>query len=206
MRRNFSADQRLRMELLNAPKFGNDHPLADGYAAMVARWFYDALGRHRNTRGGPYVPGFYSSTAHVGFGQHTGALPSGRLAGEPFAASLSPANGCDRSGTTAMLNSVSRIDPVLAPNGYALNLRFDPQSVAGDRGERILTALMKGFFNSGGMEMQLNVLDPDMLEEARLKPGAYPGLVVRVAGYCAYFDDLPDSVKREVIARTRLAV
>jgi formate C-acetyltransferase len=69
-----------------------------------------------------------------------------------------------------------------------------------------LTALAKGFFASGGMEIQLNVLDPATLEEARRKPGSHPGLVVRVAGYCAYFDDLPDSVKGEIIARTRLHV
>ncbi len=204
MHANFSSDPVLRTELLNAPKFGNDNRHTDGFAGTVAEIFYSALSRHRNTRGGPYVPGFYSSTSHVGFGRYTGALPGGRPAGEPFAASLSPANGRDRLGPTALLNSVSKIDPKLSPNGYALNLRFDPATVSGDRGVGILAALMKGFFGSGGMEMQINVLDPGMLEEARRNPGTHPGLVVRVAGYCAYFDDLPDSVKGEVIARTRL--
>ncbi len=204
MRTNFTSDPGMRAELLNAPKFGNDLELADEYAAMVVRIFHSALAQYRNSRGGPYVPGFYSSTSHVGFGHHTGALPGGRLEGEPFAASLDASHGRDRLGPTALLNSVSKVDSDLAPNGYALNLRFDPHTVAGERGLNILTALMRGFFASGGMEMQLNVLDPEALEEARRSPGSHPGLVVRVAGYCAYFDDLPDSVKREIIARTRI--
>ena len=204
MRANFASEPVMCAELRSAPKYGNDLELPDGYAAEVVRIFHSALARHCNTRGGPYVPGFYSSTSHVGFGRYTGALPGGRLAGEPFSASLDPSHGRDRLGPTALLNSVSRIDSSLAPNGYALNLRFDPRTVSGDRGLAILSALMKGFFSSGGMEMQFNVLDPETLEEARRRPGLYPGLVVRVAGYCAYFDDLPDSVKSEIIARTRL--
>jgi formate C-acetyltransferase len=87
-----------------------------------------------------------------------------------------------------------------------LNLRFDPSTLAGDRGVNILSALVKGFFDSGGMELQLNVLDPEMLEDALRNPGKYPGLVVRVSGYCAYFDDLPEAAKQEIIARTRLGV
>jgi pyruvate-formate lyase len=152
------------------------------------------------------VPGFYSVTCHVAFGHRVGALPSGRRAGEPFAASLGSSNGRDRLGPTALLNSVAHVDSTLAPNGYALNLRFDPHTLGGDRGVDILAALVKGFFDSGGMEMQLNVLDPEMLEDARRNPGKYPDLVVRVSGYCAYFDDLPDAAKQEIIARTRIEV
>lgn len=206
MRNNFSSSPQLMAELMKAPKFGNDHPLPDSYANLVVQIFHDALAKHRNTRGGPYVPGFYSSTCHVGFGKRTGALPSGRRAGKPFAASLGSVNGMDREGPTALLNSVAHIDARLSPNGYATNLRFDPNTVAGDRGLHILSSLVQGFFDSGGMEMQLNVLDPEMLQDARANPGKYPGLVVRVAGYCAYFDDLPDSVKQEIIERTRIAL
>ena len=105
---------------------------------------------------------------------------------------------------TALLNSVAKIDATLAMNGYALNLRFDKNTIEGEKGLRIMTALAKGFFKSGGMEMQLNVFDLDMLEDAKDNPGKYPGIVVRVAGYCAYFDDLPTNVKSEIINRTRL--
>ena len=204
LRNNFASYPEIRAELLRAPKYGNDHPLPDGYANKVVRIFHDALAKHRNTRGGPYVPGFYSVTCHVAFGRKVGALPSGRLTGEPFAASIGPANGKDRLGPTALLNSVARVDSSLSPNGYALNLRFDPQTLAGDRGVNVLVGLMKGFFGAGGLELQLNVLDPEMLEDARLHPGKYPELVVRVSGYCAYFDDLPDAAKLEIISRTRI--
>lgn len=204
LRDNFAGAAKIRAELGKAPKFGNDNELPDGYAQMVALLFHTALSRHKNTRGGPYVPGFYSSTCHVAFGMRTGALPSGRLSGEPFAPSLGAAHGADRQGATALLNSVARIDSRLSPNGYALNLRFDPGTVSGERGVAILESLMKGFFSSGGLEMQMNVLDATMLADARRNPGKYPGLVVRVAGYCAYFDDLPDRVKAEIITRTRL--
>jgi formate C-acetyltransferase len=204
MKADFKGHDKLRAELLNAPKFGNDMDMPDQYAAQVAKIYHDALTQYQNTRGGNYVPGYYSSTCHVGFGNRTEALPSGRKSGEPFAASLGCANGRDRRGVTALLNSVAKIDSTLAMNGYALNLRFDKNTLAGEKGLRVMTALTEGFFKSGGMEMQLNVLDPDMLMDAKNNPGKHPGIVVRVAGYCAYFDDLPINVKQEIIERTRL--
>ncbi len=206
LRTNFTRAPEMHAELSKAPKYGNDHQSPDRYADLVARIFHDALAKHTNTRGGQYVPGFYSVTCHVAFGQKVGALPSGRRAGEPFAASLGPSNGRDRLGPTALLKSVACVDSKLSPNGYALNLRFDPHTLAGDEGVNVLVGLVKGFFGSGGMEMQLNVLDPEMLEDARLHPGRYPELVVRVSGYCAYFDDLPDTAKLEIISRTRLGM
>jgi formate C-acetyltransferase len=204
LRSNFASAPQIHADLLQAPKYGNDHSMPDRYADSVARIFHEALAKHRNTRGGPYVPGFYSVTCHVAFGKKGGALPSGRRAGEPFAASLGPANGRDRLGPTALLRSVACVDSKLSPNGYALNLRFDPETLAGDRGVNVLVGLVRGFFGLGGMELQLNVLDPEMLEDARLHPGKYPELVVRVSGYCAYFDDLPEAAKREIISRTRI--
>ncbi len=204
LRVNFNGNPKMQAELSNAPKFGNDMDMPDQYANRVAKIYHDALAAYKNTRGGNYVPGYYSSTCHVGFGNRTEALPSGRKRGEPFAASLGCANGHDRRGVTALLNSVSKVDATLAMNGYALNLRFDKATLAGEKGVRVMTALTEGFFRSGGMEMQLNVMDPDMLLDAMDNPGQYPGIVVRVAGYCAYFDDLPSTVQAEIIDRTRL--
>lgn len=201
---NFSGYSTLLARLSSAPKFGNDNDQPDSYAEQVARIFHDALSRHTNSRGGPYIPGFYSSTCHVGFGNRTEALPSGRKKGEPFAASLGCCNGRDRQGPTALLNSVAKIDPTLTPNGYALNMRFDVPTLKGEKALDTMAAIAEGFFEQGGMEVQLNVLDPDVLMDAREHPGKYPGLVVRVAGYCAYFDDLPRSVKDEIISRTRI--
>jgi len=204
LRNNFQGREALRAELERAPKFGNDHGLPEAYANRVVRMFHDSLARFRNTRGGPYVPGFYSVTCHVAFGKKTGALPSGRRAGEPFASSMGAASHADRSGPTALLNSAGSLDSRLMPNGNALNLRFDPAQIDGEAGLRNLAALVRGYFEKGGMELQLNVLDPETLKDARAHPGKYPWLVVRVAGYCAYFDDLPDSSKKEIIERTRL--
>ena len=204
LKNNFNGEPGIQAALSEAPKFGNNHKLPDYFAGRVVSIFHDALAEYTGTRGGPYVPGFYSSTSHVAFGEKTGALPSGRRAGAPFAASLGAANGCDRLGPTALLNSVANIDSALAANGYAVNLRFDADTLAGRHGQDILTALVGGYFDSGGMELQFNILDPDQLEDAGRNPGKYPDLVVRVAGYCAYFDDLPDAVKQEIIGRTRL--
>jgi len=206
VRHDFRSNLSLQAELAAAPKYGNDHDLPDGYAAEVSGIFYHSLARHTNTRGGKYVAGFYSVTCHVAFGSLVGALPSGRRAGQPFAASLGASNGKDRLGVTALLNSAACVDPCHSPNGYALNLRFDPKVIEGSRGTDILAALLRGFFEKGGMEVQFNVHDPDMLEDAYRHPGKYPGLVVRVAGYCAYFDDLPVPSKLEIIQRTRLAL
>ncbi len=204
LRENFVQDAVMQAELKLAPKFGNDDPLPDGYAGRVADIFHQALSGQHNIRGGRYTPGYYTVTCHVAFGGQTGALPSGRPAGKPFAPGLGPANGCDRLGPTAIMNSTAKVDSRLAPNGYALNLRFDPATVSGERGTDVLMALTQGFFGSGGMEVQFNVLDPEMLKDARRHPGKYPGLVVRVSGYCAYFDDLPVAAKDEIIARTCL--
>ena len=206
LKADFRSYPELRAELISVPKYGNDHELPDGYAKRTAEIFYRALGRYKNTRGGNYVTGFYSVTCHVAFGGLVGALPSGRKAGEPFAASIGAGNGKDRLGPTALLNSAACIDPCLSPNGYALNLRFDPATLDGERGTAILAALVRGFFEKGGMEVQVNVLDHEMLEDAYRHPGKYPGLVVRVAGYCAYFDDLPQGAKLEIMQRTRLKV
>ncbi len=203
LRNDFKEKEELRAKLCNAPKFGNELELPDGYAARLVRMFHDSLARYTNTRGGAYVPGFYSVTSNVAFGKRTGALPSGRPAGAPFASSLGAAAHAARCGPTALLNSVASLESRLMPNGNALNLRFDPVSLEGEQGLRNLTGLVKGFFDQGGLELQLNVVDPETLRDARDHPGKYPELVVRVAGYCAYFDDLPEASKEEIIHRTR---
>ncbi|MBU1671505.1 MAG: formate acetyltransferase [Actinobacteria bacterium] len=206
LRSDFEGYESLRTALARAHKFGNDLALPDGYADLVVHMYHDSLARHTSLRGGDYVPGFYSVTCHVAFGEVTGALPSGRCAGEAFASGVGAACAADRGGPTALLNSVAAMDSSLMPNGNALNLRFDPADISGDRGLDVLSGLVRGFFEKGGMEVQLNVLDPDTLLDAKAHPGRYPELVVRVAGYCAYFDDLPEGAKDEIIRRTRLKV
>jgi formate C-acetyltransferase len=199
---DFKGHEALRGRLLRASKFGNDDPVADGYADQVIGIFADSLARYTNTRGGRYLAGFYSVTAHVAFGETTGALPSGRLAGRPLANGLSPAGGADRLGPTAALGSVANLDLVQrARNGINVNLKLDQSLLAGGSGRTALAGLVQGYFNRGGMQVQMNIIDPDLLEEARDHPERHPNLLVRVSGYSAYFNDLSPAMKQEIIDR-----
>jgi formate C-acetyltransferase len=184
------------------PRYGNDDAAADRYATMVSGVFSDVITARHNTRGGSYIAGFYTMTCHHAFGRRTGALPDGRRAGERLSNGLAPIDGADRHGPTALLNSAARLDSSALANGYALNVKFDPAAVAGERGEQLLSSLVRGFVDSGGMQVQINVVDAATLRAAQADPAAHPGLVVRVAGYCAYFADLRPEVQDEIIART----
>jgi len=201
-RSDFVGAEALRARLLRAPRFGNDDPVADRLVGRVMSLFADVLEAHTNTRGGDYAAGFYSVTAHHAFGEVVGALPSGRRAGEAFSSGLSPALGAERAGPTASLGSQTRLPLDRARNGVNYNLKLAPWVVAGDDGATRLRALVDGGFAAGCMQLQVNVLDPGILEEARDNPGKHPGLLVRVSGYSAYFDDLSPEMKQEIIDRT----
>ena len=203
LKRDFKGAGHVHGHLLKAPKFGNDDPAADRYVQFVMKVFANALGDYTNTRGGPYWAGFYSVTAHKAFGEVTGALPSGRPAGMPFASGLSPSNGQDRAGPTAALNSVAGLDlGVHAKNGIAVNIKMDSSSLAGEAGTKAIGDLIRGYFAKGGMQVQMNILDPETLRAAVHDPSSNPWLLVRVSGYSAYFNDLSPGMKQEIIERT----
>ncbi|TAL32954.1 MAG: formate acetyltransferase [Spirochaetes bacterium] len=198
-------DESMRTALKGIEKFGNDCEEADRWTRRVTERFAAALRSFgMNTRGGAYVMGLYSVTAHEYFGRITGALPHGRRKGEPFASGISPLNGADRKGPTAVLNSVNSLDHRAAANGVNFNLKFTPLSLRGEEGRRALGVLMGAYFRRGGMQAQVNVLDPEMLLDARNDPGKYPHLLVRVSGYSAYFNDLTPAMKDEIIRRSSL--
>jgi len=199
-------DDTLYADLRRLEKFGNDAPHTDRWTRYVVETFDRALKRHRNTRGGAYVTGLYSVTAHQAFGRSTGALPHGRRRGEAFASGIAPGNGLDRKGPTALLNSVNRLDFSRTANGINFNIKFDQHTLRGDTGRRALQSLIKTYFRRGGMQMQVNVLDPELLIRARNNPGAYPHLLVRVSGYSAYFNDLTPAMQAEIIQRRQLGV
>lgn len=203
LKADFRGHEALRAELAGRfPRYGNGDPEVDRCTQLAADAFADAVRAHRNTRGGRYVPGFYSMTCHHGFGRMTGALPDGRPAGRRLSNGLSPVDGADRSGPTALLRSAASLDSRKWANCAALNLKFDANAVRGEAGRRGLASLLKSYFAAGGMQVQINVLDAETLRRAKADPAAYPGLVVRVAGYCAYFNDLQPAVKDEIIERT----
>ncbi len=189
--------------LRNIEKFGNDCTAADRWTGFVVDAFVDCLGTFgNNTRGGPYTAGLYSVTAHTFFGGVTGALPHGRRRGQAFASGIAPLNGMDRNGPTALLNSVNRLDVTRSANGINFNLKFDPHTLRGRTGVTALGSLVKTYFRRGGMQVQVNVLDPAVLKQARDNPDLYPHLLVRVSGYSAYFNDLSPDMKDEIIRRS----
>ena len=203
LRDNFRGHEDLRVELATKlPRYGNGDPAADRMTQLAADAFADALWAHKNTRGGQYVPGFYSMTCHIGFGKVTGALPNGRAAYTRLSNGLAPVDGSERLGPTAVLRSAASLDSRKWMNCYALNLKFDKQIVQGETGRNALVNLFKHYFDSGGMQVQVNILDAQTLLAAKKDPSSYPGIVVRVAGYCAYFNDLQPDVQDEIIERT----
>jgi formate C-acetyltransferase len=199
---DFADKELLRARALKITAFGNDDPLVDDLANQVVELFDRCISQHTNTRGGRWMPGFYSMTCHQGFGKQMAAMPSGRLAGRPLADGLAPVDGSDRLGPTASLNSVAKFDHRRFGNGINLNVKFDTATVAGREGRETLEALIRGYFAQGGMQIQINVLDPDVLRAAMEDPENHRNLLVRVSGYCAHFVDLTPGMQQELIDRT----
>jgi formate C-acetyltransferase len=201
--RDFAGDEALARRLRDrVAKYGQDRGRAEGWARVVSDLFCDAVRRHRNPRGGPCVPGFWTMTTHVGFGRRLGALPSGRRAGAPLSDGISPANGCDADGPTASMLAAARASSPGVGNGLCLNEKLDPWYLRGEAGTRLLADLTRGYFAAGGMQVQYNVVDAAILLDAKAHPERHRDLVVRISGYSAYFNDLTEEMKDEIIART----
>ncbi len=201
--RNFDGREPLRQYLHNrCPKYGNDDPVADAVAAAVSAHFCNEVSARTCSRGGPFRPGFFSYGMHVLEGALLGATPDGRRSGEPISNSLSPSNGVERNGPTGVLNSVSRHDGGLISNGYALNVKLLPSLLQTAERRDKFGAMLRGYFDQGGMEVQFNVVDDETLRDAQRHPDRYRDLVVRVSGYSAFFTDLGPAIQNELIART----
>ena len=205
LKNDFTGEEKLRVEMLNLNKFGNDIKDVDAFSSWVADTFYDTFNGKVNTRGGQFVAGFYSTTTHYSFGMQTGALPCGRQKGQPFTSGIAPMNGSDKKGPTALFNSLTAIDYVRAHNGVNVNAKFDAATLKGEHGAALLQSLLLTYLKKGGMQIQLNVLDSKMLEDAKVYPENYSWLIVRVSGYSAYFNDLSPAMKDEIIQRSSLS-
>ena len=203
LKTNFRGHEPLRQMLrTKAPKFGRDDDAADALAKDVAETFCREVAERPAARGGVFRPSFFSYGMHVMEGSFIGATPDGRLAGAPVSNSLSPTNGADSRGPTAVFRSLAKIDHTLISNGCALNVRLRPSLVAGAERIEKLAQLVRGYFAMGGMEVQFNVVDTQTLRDAQAHPENHRGLVVRVSGYSAYFTDLGTAIQNEIIART----
>ena len=197
------SDEVVRTRLKGIDKFGNDIPKADAWMKWVGDHYSDsihALGK--NTRGGQYLAGVYSNTSHTHFGGLINATPNGRRAGETFASGFAPENGADKRGSTALINSMNRIDFKKFANGINFNIKLDASSYECDDGKSALGSMYKVYFKRHGMQVQANMLDPKILIEARDNPELHPNLLIRVSGYSAYFNDLSPEMQDEVISRS----
>ena len=202
VRNNFNGREDIRQLILNkAPRYGRDDESANKYARLAANIYSDEVTKHKNPRGGNYIPGFYSVTAHIAFGKYVSCLPSGRLSGMPLSNGISPSAESSDRGPTAFLNSVSSVDFTQAANGVNLQMRLDPVIINNKQGFELFDLLVNGYFKKGGMQVQFNALTPEMLKNAQANPAEYRWLAVRVAGYCAYFADLSTEAQDEIITR-----
>jgi formate C-acetyltransferase len=200
---DFEGCEDLRQMLINrAPKFGNDNDYADEIAREAALIYCRQVDRYTNPRGGKFQPGLYPASANVPLGAVVTATPDGRRAWTPLADGVSPVSGCDTCGPTAAVLSVAKLDHEIASNGTLLNQKFHPSAIEGEKGLENLKAVTETFFQNGGFHVQYNVISRETLEDAQANPEKYKGLVVRVAGYSAFFTALDKSLQDDIIART----
>jgi formate C-acetyltransferase len=199
---NYEGHDELRAALIyDTPKYGNDNEEADRHATWVFDAFYEAVNGRKSPRGATYRINMLPTTSHVYFGKVVGATPDGRLAHEPLSEGISPFQGMDRKGPTAVLNSALKIDH-LKTGGTLLNQKFTPDFFRDESSIRKLTQLIRGYFRMDGHHIQFNVVSADTLREAQKHPEKYQDLIVRVAGYSDYFNDLGPELQEEIIRRT----
>lgn len=193
----------IRQMLLNrAPKYGNDVDYADLLARESAMIYCKEVDKYHNPRGGQFQPGLYPASANVPMGAAVMATPDGRKAHTPLADGVSPSGGLDQSGPTASALSVAKLDHAEASNGTLLNMKFHPNAVKDERGLENLIAVTETLFTHGGSHVQYNVVGKETLLDAQKNPEEYRGLVVRVAGYSAFFTALDSRIQNDIIART----
>jgi trans-4-hydroxy-L-proline dehydratase len=202
MNKNFEGFDDLKNMLLNeTPKYGNDNDYADEVLKEVFEIYFSAIDGRPNTKGGHFRINLLPTTSHVYFGNITGATPDGRLAGLPVSEGISPVQGADVNGPTAVLKSAAKIDH-LRTGGTLLNQKFSPQIFEGEDSINKIVSLIRSYFKMDGHHIQFNVVDAETLREAQKHPENYRDLIVRVAGYSDYFVDLTPELQEEIIRRT----
>ncbi len=202
LKSDFKNNKQLRYDLLyNTPKYGNDSDEADFRLQEVFEIYYDAVNGQPNARGGVHRINLLPTTCHVYFGSVIGALPDGRKAGIPLSEGISPVQGADTHGPTAAILSASKIDH-LKTGGTLLNQKFTPEFFEDDEAITKITKLIRSYFRLDGHHIQFNVVSADTLRDAQQHPGNYRDLIVRVAGYSDYFNDLGTDLQDEIIRRT----
>ena len=199
---DFVGYENFRNELLNnTPKYGNDNDYADDLLKQVFEYYFNAVDGRGSPRGATYRINLLPTTSHIYFGSVIGALPDGRKSGEPLSEGISPVQGADRHGPTAVLKSAAKIDQ-LRTGGTLLNQKFAPSFFDSEEGMEKITHLIRSYFRMNGHHIQFNVVTAETLLEAQKEPEKHADLIVRVAGYSDYFNELGKDLQDEIIRRT----
>jgi len=202
LKNNYVEYEKFRQIFINkTPKYGNDDDYADDIMKIVFETFFNFIDGRKNTKGGSYRINLLPTTVHIYFGSITSATPDGRKATEPLSEGISPVQGMDRNGPTAVIKSAAKIDHIKT-GGTLLNQKFTPQLLESDEGISKLAHLIRAYFKMNGHHIQFNVVKADTLRDAQKNPEKYRDLIVRVAGYSDYFVDLGKTLQDEIIRRT----
>jgi len=201
---NFNTEdgEATRKILMSTPQYGNDDDYVDQIAVNFYAWFCSICGNYSVGFGQHFIPGAYSVGIHMGAGEFTGALPDGRLENGPLAdGSMSPCQGTDVNGPTALINSALKVDQYDL-NSSLLNMKFQANAMASREDRDKLSALIKTYFAGSGKHIQFNVVDKSTLLDAQVSPEKHRSLLVRVAGYSAFFVELMPNLQLDIINRT----
>ena len=190
-----------RQLMQETPRYGNDDERADALMRRVFDIYYETISGKPNARGGTYRINMLPTTCHVYFGEVMLASPDGRRAGKPLSEGISPVQGADKAGPTAVIKSAAKMDH-LKTGGTLLNQKLSPQIVAEKQGSAVMASLIRSYFALDGHHIQFNVVDRHTLIEAQKHPEQYDSLIVRVAGYSDYFKNLSPALQNEIIERT----
>jgi formate C-acetyltransferase len=201
---NFKDQESVRLLLANkTPRYGNDLDDVDALHNRINAVHADFFWKQVDSRNGRYTSGIWPVNGHVDSGHRTAATPDGRFSGSPLVDGVGACQGADHHGPTALLKSVARLNNIEHwPAGNTCNIKF-PASIMQTPGEiDRMRDLVTTFMELGGQELQINVIDAKILAAAMENPESYRDLIVRVAGYSAYFTQLSRDVQLEVLSRT----
>lgn len=199
---NFKGEEKMRQTIINkTPFFGNDDNYADDIALKVYDDLIKSIDGKPNIKGESFHLNMLSTTCHIYFGKVMGATPNGRLAHKSISDGTSPSHGCDTKGPSAVIRSLTKLDHTRS-GGTLLNQRFLPSLLKRDEDIKKLGQLIRSYFILGGHHIQFNIVDTATLRAAQKTPEEYKDLLVRMAGYSDYFNDMNDDLQQEVIDRT----
>jgi formate C-acetyltransferase len=199
---NFVGHELLRKRISLCPTYGNDKLEVDMLAKETSTFVFSQLALHKPWRGGRFLPACLMFVTYAEGGKHIMATPDGREKGSPVADSAGPMQGRDHSGPTSMIRSVSQLNHQMAPGTLVVNIRFTKSLFDSPEGRKAIKNLIQTYFNLGCLQIQINVVDQKVLEDAIIHPEKYEDLIVRVGGYSTYFNNLTPELKLSILKRT----